>query len=495
VRRSTLPPETRVLASVWAMRRKRDLSTGKVVKWKARLNIDGSKQQAGIDYDQTYAPVASWVSVRLILILATLQGWMTKQLDFVQAYPQAPVEQDIYIDVPKWCNIGFEDTSKWALQVLRNIYGQKQAGKVWHDYLIERLSNELQFTQSTMDPCILWRGQVILIIYTDDTIITRPNEKDINTAIADISSKFSIPSKDSVSDFLGVHIERRNNNIIEMTQPTLIQSILDDLELKEDSNTTQLPALSTRILHAHHDSEAHAEIWHYRSLIGKLNFLAQSTRPDISYAVHQCARFTANPKREHSKAVKTIGRYLAGTKNLGLTCTINASGSECFSDAHFAGNWNVHEAEYDDSTARSRTGYVIRFAGCPLIWGSRLQTEIALSSTESGYISLSQSLRDVIYIIDLIKELQTAGFDFGNLPPIVHCKAFEDNNGALKMATVQKLRPRTKHINVKYHHFRRAVLHGIITLHQISTQDQIADIFTKPLSIIPFTKLRKLLMG
>jgi Reverse transcriptase (RNA-dependent DNA polymerase) len=93
-----------------------------------------SKQQDGIDYDQTYAPVASWVSVRLILILATLQGWMTKQLDYVQAYPQAPVEQDLYIDVTKGCHISSEDTSKWALQVLRNIYGQKQAGKVWHDF-------------------------------------------------------------------------------------------------------------------------------------------------------------------------------------------------------------------------------------------------------------------------------------------------------------------------------------------------------------------------
>jgi hypothetical protein len=168
---------------------------------------------------------------------------------------------------------------------------------------------------------------------------------------------------------------------------------------------------------------------------------------------------------------------------------------ECFSDADFAGNWNITEAEHDDSTARSRTGYVIWFAGCPLIWGWRLQTEIALSSTESEYISLSQSLRDVIYIIDSILEMQTAGLDFTDLPPMVHCKAFEDNNGALEMAKFHKLWPRTKHINVKYHHFRRAVLDGIITIHKISTHDQLADIFTKPLSITPFTNLQKILMG
>jgi hypothetical protein len=121
--------------------------------------------------------------------------------------------------------------------------------------------------------------------------------------------------------------------------------------------------------------------------------------------VYQCAQFTADPKREQSKAIKTLGRYPAGTKNLGIICKVNSSGLECYSDADFAGNWNTTEAEHDDSTARSRTGYVIRYAGCPLIRGSRLQTEISLSSTESEYFSLSQSLRDVVYIIDLICEM------------------------------------------------------------------------------------------
>jgi hypothetical protein len=105
----------------------------------------------------------------------------------------------------------------------------------------------------------------------------------------------------------------------------------------------------------------------------------------------------------------------------------------------------------------------------------------------------------VVYIIDIIREMQVAGFYFCALPPMndckaFDCKAFEDNNGAFEMATVNKLRPRTKHINVKYHHFRRAVLDGIITIHKISTHGKLADIFTKPLSIIPFTNLRKMLM-
>jgi hypothetical protein len=134
---------------------------------------------------------------------------------------------------------------------------------------------------------------------------------------------------------------------------------LADLGLKEDSNTLPIPAVSSRILHAHTDSTLHAEQWHYRSIIGKLNFLAQSTRPDISYTVHQCARFSEHPMKEHSKAIKAIGRCLAGTKNMGLICTVTDECLECFSDADLSGNWNKELAEYDSTTARSRTGYLL----------------------------------------------------------------------------------------------------------------------------------------
>jgi Reverse transcriptase (RNA-dependent DNA polymerase) len=95
----------RILPCVWSMRRKKDLITGKVVKWKARLNVDGSKQKMGIDYNETYAPVASLISVRLILIVAIRQKRTTKQLDLVQAFPQAPVEHELYTELPNGCTL------------------------------------------------------------------------------------------------------------------------------------------------------------------------------------------------------------------------------------------------------------------------------------------------------------------------------------------------------------------------------------------------------
>jgi Reverse transcriptase (RNA-dependent DNA polymerase) len=184
------------------------------------------------------------------------------------------VEQELYIDIPKGCKIEGKNKNEYALKVYKNIYGQKQAGKVWNDFLIDGLTTKLGFTQSIIDPCMLWRKQTILIIYTDDIIITGANTREINTAIADIATLFEITCKDTVSDFLGVNISRHDDNEITLSQPKIIQTILDDLNLKEDSNTLPIPAPSTRILHAHKDSTQHKESWHYRSIIGKLNFLA-----------------------------------------------------------------------------------------------------------------------------------------------------------------------------------------------------------------------------
>jgi Reverse transcriptase (RNA-dependent DNA polymerase) len=188
IKRSKVPKGKQVLPSVWAMRQKRDLRTGKIIKWKSRLNVDGSKQIQGQDYDQTYSPVAMWATVRIVVITAVLRGWKIKQLNFVQAYLQAPVEQDLYIEIPKGCMVNGVNNAEWVLQVLMNIYGQKQAGKVWNDCLIHGLTTKLGFTQSTMDQCMLWRGGVIIVIYTDNTIITGANEREIDETIRAILS-------------------------------------------------------------------------------------------------------------------------------------------------------------------------------------------------------------------------------------------------------------------------------------------------------------------
>ena len=196
--------------------------------------------------------------------------------------------------------------------------------------------------------------------------------------------------------------------------------------------------------------------WNYRSVIGMLNYLAGSTRPDASMAVHQVARFSAHPKRSHEKGVMRIARYLRCTADFGMFYKIDLSrGIEVCVDADFAGAWS-HETALDPNYVLSRTGYVILLFGCPLFWHSKLQTEIALSATEAEYIALRQSLRNVIPLINLINELLPV-LHLNSITPIVKCKVFEDNQSTIAVAKAPSMLPRTKHIGLKYHHFRQFV--------------------------------------
>jgi hypothetical protein len=159
---------------------------------------------------------------------------------------------------------------------------------------------------------------------------------------------------------------------------------------------------------------------------------------------------------------------------------------DLFVDSDWSGNWDREIAATDSSTARSRHGYILNYCGCPIFWASQLQTEIALSSTEAEYIGLSHALRETIPVMELLKEMRRLGFAVESTTPKIHCRVFEDNAGALEMATVHKLRPRTKHINIKYHHFRSYVNSGEVSIHSIRSEDNISDMLTKgqPLALL-----------
>jgi hypothetical protein len=149
----------------------------------------------------------------------------------------------------------------------------------------------------------------------------------------------------------------------------------------------------------------------------------------------------------------------------------------------------------DPSTDKSRTGYVIDFAECPLVWASRVQTEIALSLTEAEYIALSTASRGTLPLLSLAKEAGKHKIISKVETPVIRCKIFEDNQGAVEMTNAPKMRPRTKHLNIKYHFFRQYVQRGILQVEHINGEDQSADIFTKPLDYAAFIRHRQSIMG
>jgi hypothetical protein len=182
------------------------------------------------------------------------------------------------------------------------------------------------------------------------------------------------------------------------------------------------------------------------------------SHPDIMYATHQIANYSSYPKLPHGKAIIHLVRYLVRSRDVGIRFSPNSSkGFECYCDADFASNWNRSNAAYDPSTAKSRSGWIIFYAGCPIIWASKLQSHVALSTTEAEYISLSMSLREVLPIMFLLDEMRNKGLQVICTAPHVYCKVFKDKSGALELARLPKLRPRTKHINVCYHHFQEHV--------------------------------------
>lgn len=259
--------------------------------------------------------------------------------------------------------------------------------------------------------------------------------------------------------------------------------------------TTPIMA-SSKLLSRHTSSDPFDKSFDYRSVIGKLNYLEKATRSDISYAAHQCARFVSDPKVEHGDAVRWLARYLKGTRDKGTIMSPSSDKElEVFVDASFCGDWDPAEAARDRHTARSRHGYIINYAGCPLLWKSQLQTEIALSSTESEYTGLSYALRDAIPIMQLLKEMKKQGFRINAPQARVHCHIFEDISGALQMARIHKYRPRTKHLNVRLHHFRDFVERKEILIHYINTNDQPANFLTKPLNEENLLQHRRAVLG
>ena len=237
---------------------------------------------------------------------------------------------------------------------------------------------------------------MILLIYVDDCILVGITDAVIDKAVGVLrlsKQNFTIEDEWTVGVFLGVRINHHDNGTITLTQPQLIDSIIEDLNMKDNTKPRPIPACSSKLLHKDTNGESTEANFHYHSVIGKLNFLEKSTHLDISIGVHQCARFQDNLKKSHLQAMRAIGHYLISTRDKGIVMKPDHTKSfKCCVDADFAGNWYEPRATKDPMTAKSQSGWVITYAGCPITWSSKLQTLMALSTTEAEYITLSSAL-------------------------------------------------------------------------------------------------------
>jgi hypothetical protein len=501
--RKDLPIGTKTIMAIWSFKRKR-FPDGSLNKHKARLCAHGGQQTWGLDYWDTYAPVVTWASVRLLLIVAKIHGLHSKSIDFVLAFPQADLDLPVYMELPAGVNpidVSDENRRRYVLKLNKSLYGLKQAGYNWFEKLKEGLITR-DFIQSQVDKCVFFRKDCIILTYVDDCIILGKNMSDVDAVIASLHvgpERFQLIDQGSIDKYLGLMITDIDCNTFEMSQPFLVRRILEFLSLDEHKTKGRDTPVGKPLLNRDLDGVPRKHPWLYRGAVGMLSYLGNSVRPELQMAVHQTARFSVNPMRSHELAIMRIGRYLCNNCERGVIYKVDKTkGIEVYVDADFAGGWVSADADNADNVF-SRTGFVICYANCPLIWCSKLQTEIALSTAEAEYIAMSHALRDTIPIQNLVKEVSCI---FQLPEPLTDfcITVHEDNLSAISMAESLKFTPRTKHIAIKYHHFRSRVQtsfnkSGDIRLKYISTKKQLADILTKPLDDDSFFKLRHMLCG
>jgi Reverse transcriptase (RNA-dependent DNA polymerase) len=475
----------KILPGTWTLRRKRH-PDGRLKSLKARWCVRGDLQDPVAD---TFAPVVMWSTIRLVMYFALFFGLHTRCIDFSNAFVQADLDEPIYVHLPR----GYHSSNDQdvCLKLRKSLYGLVQAPRLWFEHLKAKLIKN-GFTQSTHDPCLFYSGTIMLVCYVDDIIMVSSVPSDLDTLVSNLKLDAELTEEGELAAFLGIQVSRDGSQFT-LTQPGLTDRIITALGLDE-ANSTWTPT-NQESVGSDPDGPTMVETWNYRSLVGMLLYLSNNSRPDIAFAVHQCARFSHAPKQSHALAVKAIGRYLIRTRTKGLIMSPTGDlAVDCYVDADFAGLWH-REDDQNPLCVKSRTGYLITIGNCPLTWASKLQTEVALSTMEAEYIALSHSMRDLIPIRELVLEMSTAIGQTQVFSIRTFSKIFEDNNGALSLASSPRMTPRSKHIAVKYHFFRSHVANGSIKIFKIATTEQKADIFTKGLVRSIFESIRKLVMG
>ncbi|KAK1420567.1 hypothetical protein QVD17_22267 [Tagetes erecta] len=474
-------PNTNVVNCKWVYKLKSD-PTGTNMRYKARLVAKGFNQQAGIDYHETFSPVVKSTTIRVVLSLAVAQQWQLRQLDIENAFLHGDLHETVYLQQPP----GFVDPQKpdHVCLLHKALYGLKQAPRAW----FQRLSTALQalgFTGSKTDPSLFVyssKGTLLyMLVYVDDIILTGNNPQAINHIVSSLHKTFAVKDMGNLSYFLGIEIIPSGNNII-LSQRKYINELLDKANL---SSAKPVPSpITTTANLAIRDSPLFPDPVKYRQIVGALQYVTLS-RPDITFAVNKVCQFMHSPTDNHWSAVKRILRYLRGTSDYGLLLQQD-SGTllHAYTDAQFNSLSAYTDADWagcpDDR--RSTGGYAIYLGSNLVSWSARKQRTVSRSSTESEYKALADTVAELTWLQTLLKELRVPTRSI----PTLWC----DNLGATYLSANPVFHARTKHVEVDFHFVREKVSRRELSVQFISTKDQIADVFTKPLASQRFLLLR-----
>ena len=463
------PRKHNIIGTKWIYRNKQD-ENGLVVRNKARLVAQGYTQVEGIDFDETFAPVARLEAIRILLAYANHHDITLYQMDVKSAFLNGKLEEEVYVAQPP----GFEDPKHpdKVFRLNKALYGLKQAPRAWYDTLKEFLMKK-GFKPGSLDPTLFTKsydGELFVCqIYVDDIIFGCTDQRYSDEFAYMMSEEYQMSMMGELKFFLGLQIRQQRNGIF-ISQEKYLKDVLRKFGM-QDCKGVKIPMPTNGHL-CTDENGIDFDQKVYRSMIGSLLYLCAS-RPDIMLSVCMCARFQATPKESHHKAVKHILRYLAHTPTLGLWYPKGSAFDLIgYSDSDYAG----------DRVDRKSTSGTCHFLGRSLVcWSSKKQNCVSLSTAEAEYIAAGSCCAQLLWMKQTLKDY---GVNVKNVP------LFCDNESAIKIAHNPVQHSKTKHIQIRHHFLRDHVLKGDISIEHVKTEEQLADIFTKPLDEKRFSKLR-----
>ncbi|GJZ94894.1 retrovirus-related pol polyprotein from transposon TNT 1-94 [Tanacetum coccineum] len=395
---------------------------------KARLVAQGYNQQEGIDFDETYAPVARLESIRILLAYACAHDFKLFQMDVKSAFLNGFINEEVYVAQPPRF-VDFEKPNH-VFKLKKALYGLKQAPKAWYDRLKAFLLDH-SYTMGLVDNTLFTKKKdshiIIVQIYVDDIIFGSTCQDLCDDFSKIMHDEFEMSMMGELNFFLGLQIKQFEDGIF-FNQSKYVKEMLKKFGL-ENTKPIKTPMSSETKLTRNEEGEP-IDDTKYRGMIGSLLYLTAS-RPDIMFCVCLCARFQETHKTSHLEAVKRIFRYIKGC--------------------------------------------------CLTLWMSKKQTALAISTTEAEYVSAEKACQQALW---MKQDLVDYEVKLSDVP--VLC----DNKGAIDLSKILVLHSRAKHIEIRHHFLRNNIQNGNISIEKVASKDNIADILTKPLKREPFNLLR-----
>ncbi|KAL0842944.1 hypothetical protein Bca101_016189 [Brassica carinata] len=463
-------PDMHILGCRWIFRIKLN-ADGSVKCLRSRLVVKGYDQEEGIDYLDTYSPVVKSPTIRAVLHFATVNKWDIRQLDVKHAFLYGDLEETVYMHQPP----GFINPEKptHVCKLNKAIYGLKQAPRAWFNRFSDFLLS-FGFICSIRDPSLfIYRrnGDVmLLLLYVDDIALTGSNKTLIGTLLTALNKEFRMKDLGCFHYFLGLQAHFLSNGLF-LNQEKYAEDLLHISGMSECTPVaTPLPLQLNRVPDK---SPLFPQPTYFRSLAGKLQYLTL-TRPDLQFAVNYICQRMHAPTDTDFQLLKRVLRYLRGTTNFGISF---------YSDTDFT------VRAYSDSDwggcpdTRRSTGGFCTFLGSNIIsWSAQKQQSVSRSSTEAEYRTLSDTAAELVWLINLMREIGIPH----TAPPELYC----DNLSAVYLSATPAMHKRSKHFEVNFHFVRERVASGSLIVHHIPGAQQLADIFTKSLSTQNFQNLR-----